>query len=312
MQRRCGVGVLLSLLAMGLGSVASAEPLHVVATTTLVGDVVRSIAGALVRLDVLFPVGADPHAFQPTPRDAVAVAGAEIVFISGGGLEASIADLLANAAGSVVDLFEELHAVGLVLDGAETDEDGAHDHDHDGADPHVWLDPNLVAIWVDAIEAALAERDPANATAYAAAASEYRAALAELDVWIRDRVDVLPPERRRLVTDHMAFGYFAARYGFEQVGSVFPGFSTLAEPSAREMADLVETIRSLDVSAIFVGAAVNPTLAEAIALDAGAVVVRLYTGSLSDAAGPAADYFSLIRYDVEAIVEALSTRGEQE
>jgi ABC-type Zn uptake system ZnuABC Zn-binding protein ZnuA len=314
-MRTRGTTVLFVLLSIGIGFEALAEPLHVVATTTIVGDVIGSIAGDLVQLDVLFPIGADPHSFQPTPRDAVTVAEADVVFVSGGGLEASIEDLLANATGQLVDLYERLRLRGVWLAPSAPDvktSEEARDNPPLAADPHVWFDPTLVMIWTDVIEETLSELDPANAAAYATAAAGYRSALADLDLWVWEQVARLPRARRRLVSDHLAFGRLAARYGFEQVGSVFPGFSTLAEPSAREVADLVDTIRSLGVSAIFVGTTVRPSLAETVAADSGVKVVRLYTGSLSDESGPASTYLEMVRYDVAAIVEALSTPIAQE
>jgi ABC-type Zn uptake system ZnuABC Zn-binding protein ZnuA len=148
--------------------------------------------------------------------------------------------------------------------------------------------------------------DPANAETYRANAAAYIAELTALDEWIEEQVAQVPPERRKLVTDHEVFGYFAQRYGFEQVGAVISGVSTLAEPSAQEMAALQERIGELDVPAIFVGTTVNPTLAESVARDTGTQIVELYTGSLSDAGGPAPTYIEYMRYNVSRIVEALS------
>ena len=115
----------------------------------------------------------------------------------------------------------------------------------------------------------------------------------------------MPPARRRLVTDHTAFTYFCAAYGFEQVGAVVPAYSTLAEPSAQELAALQEAIDQYNVPALFVGNTVSPDLAQQVANDTGTQLVFLYTGSLSEAGGPADDYISFMEYDVSAIVDAL-------
>ncbi len=307
------------VLALGIvvALAVASERLQVVATTTIVGDVVRSVAGDHVELVVLLPRNADPHTFQPTPRDVVTVSNADVVFISGAGLEEEVGDILDNAASRIVDLSERVVLRELGVESAEAsaeDEDtlvgeGESDdgrHDHGEHDPHVWFDPANVTIWTETIEEALAELDPENAAFYRSNASSYRLSLNDLDRWIRDEIDRVPLVRRRLVTDHLAFGYFAARYGFEQVGSVFAGFSTLAEPSAREMAELIDAIETLDVPAIFVGTTADPTLAEAIAADTGTDVVTLYTGSLSEQDGPAATYLEFMRYDVLAIVDALA------
>lgn len=292
------VGIVLAAsVAIGLG--ASAERLQVVATTTIVGDVVRSVAGDGVELHVLFSVNADPHSFVPTPSDVVMIESADVVFISGAGLEANFEGILASATGRVVDLSSRLAL-------RETGEVGSDEHDHEGHDPHVWFDPTNVMIWADTVEAALGALDPSNATRYAANAAAYRSALSELDSWIWERVASIPRDLRLLVTDHLAFGYFAARYGFTQVGSVFPGFSTLSEPSAREMADLTDSIRTLGVPAIFVGTTVNPDVAEQLAADMDIELVVLYTGSLSEPWGHAATYIDLMRYNVEAIADRLN------
>jgi ABC-type Zn uptake system ZnuABC Zn-binding protein ZnuA len=115
----------------------------------------------------------------------------------------------------------------------------------------------------------------------------------------------VPAGKRKLVTDHASFGYLARRYGFEQVGALFPGYSTLAEPSAQDLVALGDAIRAFDVRAVFVGLTINPDLAERVAGDTGTQLVYLYTGSLGEAGGSADDYVSFMRYDVSAIVEAL-------
>jgi ABC-type Zn uptake system ZnuABC Zn-binding protein ZnuA len=294
------VGIVLAAsAAIGLG--ASPERLQVVATTTIVGDVVRSVAGDGVDLHVLFSVNADPHSFVPTPSDVVRVEEADVVFISGAGLEANFEGVLASATGRVIDLSSRLALREIGEVGADE-----HEHDHEGHDPHVWFDPTNVMIWADTVEAALGALDPSNAAWYAANAAAYRSALSELDSWVWERVASIPRDLRLLVTDHLSFGYFAERYGFTQVGSVLPGFSTLSEPSAREMADLTDSIRTLGVPAIFVGTTVNPDVAEQLAADMDIELVVLYTGSLSEPWGQAATYIDMMRYDVNAIADGLN------
>jgi len=271
--------------------------LRVVATTTLVGDVARAVGGDAMELTVLLPVGADPHTFEPTPRDAATLANAHVIFVNGAGLESFLSRLLANVGDKV--------RVVSVSDGIELRRfEGEHEGEE--VDPHVWFNPLNVVVWTHNIERALSTLDPANASTYAANARQYEATLRELDAWIQDQVAQVPPERRKLVSDHAVFGYFADRYRFEQVGTVIPGFSTVAEASAHELAGLVDTIRELGVPAIFVGTTVNPSLAQRIAEDTGIRLVRLYTGSLSEPGGPADSYLSFMRYDVSAIVDALS------
>jgi ABC-type Zn uptake system ZnuABC Zn-binding protein ZnuA len=147
--------------------------------------------------------------------------------------------------------------------------------------------------------------DPDNEETYRRNASAYQKELAELDRWIEAQVAQVPPEQRKLVTDHETLNYFAQRYGFETVGAVIPGFSTLAEASAQELAALEDTIRSLGVKAIFLDSTVNPTLAERVAQDTGTRLVRVYSGSLSEAGGEAGTYVDYMRYNTNAIVSAL-------
>ena len=174
-----------------------------------------------------------------------------------------------------------------------------------GGDPHVWTDPRLVSLWAERTAQALGELDPANAATYQANAAAYQQQLSELDAWIEAQVAQIPAGNRKLVTDHETFNYFADRYGFQTVGAVIPGFSTLAEPSAQELAALEDAIRSLGVKAIFVDSTVNPALAERVAQDTGTRLVRVYSGSLSEAGGEAGTYLDYMRFNTNAIVSAL-------
>ncbi|MEM7033917.1 MAG: zinc ABC transporter substrate-binding protein [Chloroflexota bacterium] len=190
-------------------------------------------------------------------------------------------------------------------EGEHHDEHGHHGHDHSGDDPHVWMTPANAMMMVHTIEHALSELDPANAETYEANAEAYEAQLEELDTWVMAQIETIPAENREMVTDHDAFGYYADRYGLEVVGAVLPSYSTNAEPSAQELAELLEAIGVFDVKAIFVGTTVNPVLAERISEDTGIQLVPLYTGSLGEADSGADNYLDYIRYNTTAIVEAL-------
>ncbi|WP_299023995.1 metal ABC transporter substrate-binding protein [uncultured Thermanaerothrix sp.] len=283
------------------------QKLRVVATTTLVGDVVKQVGGEWVDLHVLLPVGADPHSFEPAPQDAAKLSQADLIFANGLELEAFLEPLIESAGASerVVYVSEGIQPLSLAEEEPAHEAEHTHEHSHGAGDPHVWMDPHNVMIWVDNIEKALSDRDPAHAADYVANARAYRQALQNLDTWIREQVAQVPPEKRRIVTDHLVFGYFAQRYGFEQVGAVVPGFSTLAAPSAQDLAALETQIRQLGIKVIFVGTTVNPALAQRLAEDVGAKVVTIYTGSLSPADGPAATYLDFMRYNVLALVENL-------
>jgi len=273
--------------------------LPVVATTTLVADIVRNIGGDRIELDTLLPVGADPHSFQPAPRDLARLAQAEVIFINGAGLEEFLLPLIegANPEARLVDV-----SAGIPLLEPPA---GQAEAEHLEGDPHVWTDPNLVQTWVQNITEALSEVDPGGAASYRANANSYSQELRLLDAWVREQVRTVAPEHRRLVTDHQVLGYFAQAYGFEQVGAILPGFSTVTEPTARELAALEDAIRDQGIKAVLLGTTINPTLAQQVAQDTGVNLVTIYTGSLSEPNGPAGTYLDYIRYNVQAIVEAL-------
>ena len=282
-----------------------ADRVLVVATTTIVGDIVARVGGDRLSLYVMLPLGADPHAFHPTPRDARQAADAAVVFINGAGLEADfLGDLIASAEPRrVVDLSAHLNL--RRMEEEHDEEEGAHDHDHGEFDAHVWMDPTLVAAWTADIAEALAEVDPGHGADYAGRAHALAGELHALDAWVRERVAAIPRERRILITDHGMFGYFADRYGFTVLDTIIPGFSTASEPSARHLAGLHDAIAEHAVPAIFVGLTVSLQAAQVVADDLGIEVVPVYTGSLSEPDGPAATYPDFIRTNVERIVAAL-------
>ncbi len=285
---------------------ADSGRLKVVATTTLVGDVVRQVGGEAIDLSVLLPLGADPHTFEPRPQDIAALSQAQVVFINGLGLEEALEPVLeANARGKVVAVSDGIEV--LPFNGMEEGEEheGEEDHHHAAGDPHTWTDPNNVIIWAQNIAAALAQADPENATTYQANAEAYIARLRELDAWIRQQVEQVPHDQRKLVTDHAILGYFAQEYGFEQVGLVVSSLSTNAAPSAQELAALEDAIREQGVRAILVGRTVNPAISGQLAQDTGIKLVFIYSGSLGEAGSGVETYLDYMRYNVQAIVDAL-------
>ena len=170
---------------------------------------------------------------------------------------------------------------------------------------HGWTTPANAIIFVHNIEQALSALDPANAETYRANAEAYEAELAELDAWVKAQIETIPAENRQLVTDHAIFGYYADRYGLEQIGAVIPSFSTTAEPSAQDLAKLEDVIKEQGVKAIFIGNTVNPGLAQRVAEDTGIQLVTLYTESLGPEGSGVETYVDYIRYNTQAIIEAL-------
>jgi ABC-type Zn uptake system ZnuABC Zn-binding protein ZnuA len=283
--------------ACGTGGAAPTDQIPVVATTSILADVVSRVGGDLIAVTPLVPPGANEHAYQPSPRDIAAVTDAALVFEVGLGLEEFMLTIIDNAGTSIDPVF--------VSEGIATKEFSGNGDEHYTADPHVWMDPANVIIWARNIAAALSAYDPAHRDAYEANSAAYITELEALDAWISTEVGKIPLENRQLVTDHMLFGYFAEKYGFSMVGAIIPSYSSGAEPSAMELAELEDAIREYNVKAILVGNTVNPALAKRIAEDTGTLLVEFYTGSLSEPGGPAGTYIEYMRYNVNAIVSAL-------
>jgi len=277
------------------------ERLKVLATTTFIGDIVGSIAGNKIDLKVLLEPGQNPHSFLISPRDMVSLTEADLLFVNGFGLEEFLDELLEGSdfPGSLVIVSDGISP--YVIEG-ELDE--IITSDNPGVDPHVWLNPNNIKIWVDNITGALIKMDSGNADYYLDNADIYLQKLEDLDIWIRAELDNIPEENRELVSDHSSLGYFADEYGLRQIGAVIPAMTTEAETSGQQLADLIETIRDYQAKAIFVGVDFDPTLGQRVSDETGIELVMLYFGSLSD--GPPADtYLNFMRYNIKTIVNAL-------
>jgi manganese/iron transport system substrate-binding protein len=278
------------------------QKLRVLATTGIVGDVVKNVAGDLVELTVLIGPGQDPHTYQPTPKDIAAIERANVVFINGFHLEEGLESTIDAAAGNGSPVVS-------VSAGIQPHPSSNVDHGQATGDPHVWFDPANVKVWTSNIAESLSALDPANAADYQANAAAYAHQLDELDATIRAQVALIPAERRKLVTDHEALGYFADRYGFQVLGAVIPSVSTSAEPSAGDLAALVEVIRAQGVPAIFIGTTTNPKVADLVARETGAQVLPLHTGETGASGSGAETYLGMMRGNVDTIVKGL-TKGQ--
>ena len=271
-------------------------PLVVVASTGILADLVRQVGGARVDARSVLPANADPHSFEPAPGDVSAIEDADLLVRHGLGLDDWIDDLLDNA--------DTEAAIVVATDGIETlasDEEG-----FEQGDPHVWFDPTRVETMVATIATGLAASDPDGASAYEARKAAYQQQLRDLDAAIQVAIETIPPERRKLVTNHDALAYFADRYGLTVVGTVIPGQETAAEPSAEDVANLLEVIEDEGVPAIFAENTTNAELAEELANEADvAIVDDLYTDSLGDPGSGADTYLGLMATDTRLIVEAL-------
>ena len=275
---------------------APGQKLQVVATTNLVGDVVARVGGDRIHLTTLIGWGVDPHSYVPSPRDTAAVYDAHLLFANGAGLEVFLAEMLANAGGSAVRVSL---SDGLALRPLSDQHQG-----EGGDDPHVWFDVHNVVRWVAAVEQSLTTLDPANAAAYHANAEAYTRELEALDAWIVQEVATIPEANRKLVINHPVLGYFAARYGLQQLGAVYP-LNPSAEPSAQDLAALEKRVGQLGVPAVFAENTVSAKLAEQVSRDTRVRLVLLYTDSLGGPGTGAETYLDLMRYDVQVMVEAL-------
>ncbi len=273
------------------------QKIPVVATTSILADVVSRVGGDRVDVTSLVPPGANEHEYQPSPRDIAAVTDAALVFEVGLGLEEFMETIILNAGTQIEPV--------TVSEGITTLEFSGGGDEHFSADPHVWLDPANVIVWVQNIESALSAYDPAHSDVYSANSAAYIEELQSLDQWIVEETSLIPPGNRLIVTDHMLFGYFAEKYDFTVVGAIIPSYSSAAEASAQDLAALEDAITQYGVKVILVGNTVNPSLASHIADDTGIRLVQFYTGSLSEADGPASTYLDYMRYNVNTIVDAL-------
>jgi ABC-type Zn uptake system ZnuABC Zn-binding protein ZnuA len=266
----------------------------ILTSTPLLADVAQTIAGDRVQVEPLLGTGVDPHSYQPTPRDAARISESTLIIINGAGYEQFLASLFESAGGE-----------GTIVEASAGVVPRAEAANRHSLDPHMWLDPNNMLIYVENIRAALTQFDPEGEAIYKSNADLYVAELQALDTWIVEQVDQIPAAKRLLVTNHEAFGYFAERYGFTMVGTVIESFSSNASPSAQQLAALIDQIRSSGAPAIFLDASDNATFARQIADETGVrVVTDLHLESLTDGE-PAATYIDMMKYNVTQIVNAL-------
>lgn len=275
---------------------------RVVATTTLIADWVEQVGQDRIQLTSLLQPGMDPHVYEPTPADGVALEQADLVFWNGYNLEPGLMRLIeATAQGA------RRVALAEILDPIVTNEE-------DGIptpDPHVWGNVENVIRMVERIAQELAEQVPGEATFFQTNAAAYRAELEELHAWIGEQIQTIPPPNRVLVTTHDAFAYYTQAYGLKMGGSLL-GISTEEQPSAQTVARLVEEIRALRVPAIFAETTLNPALIQTVAAEAGVKVAEqeLYSDSLGEPGSGAETYVAMMRHNTCTIVVDLGGSPE--
>ena len=285
------IGLLVFALG-GCGAVGGSEKaggkVRVVATISVLQDLAGQVGGDRVEISTIVPVGGSPETFQPSPSDARKISEARVVFKNGAGLEKWMGDLLQSAGGGDVKVVELSRGMNVIK-----------------GNPHLWLDVSNAERYVEKIRDALIETDPEGAETYKANAREYLAKLDKLDGYIKDHAGSIPEERRKLVTFHDAFPYFARAYGFELVGVVLQNPD--AEPSGRKVADLVRKVESESVPAVFTEPQFNAKLAETIAAEADVEVYEVYTDTLEKKKS-AGSYEAMMRTNIERIKGGLDVR----
>jgi zinc/manganese transport system substrate-binding protein len=291
------------MMLLCAGTAFAAEPVKVVASYSILGELVERVGGDAVTVRTLVGRDGDAHTFAPTPVDAAAVSDARVMFQNGMGFEPWLANMITatRTKATVVTVTAGIKPLRPVLE-AHDGERGEHD-----VNPHVWHDVRLTMRMVENIRDALVQADPDRADGYRQRATAYLAELAKLDEWVAAETAKLPAARRKIVTSHDTFGYFAVRHGFEVLGTALGSFSTdVPDPSAKELAELVEKIKAAGVPAVFTENMVNPKVIEQLARAAKVQVAPpLFTDALGPVGSGGATYEKLVRHNVGVMVEAL-------
>lgn len=288
MRRYCSLLLSIALFAAALP--AQAEPIKVVATFSILGDLVRNVGGDNVAVTTLVGPDSDAHVYSPTPADAKKIADAKLIFVNGLGFEGWLPRLV-QSSGSKARIVTASNGISTLRLGS-------------AADPHAWQSVNNAKIYVANIGAALAAADPAAAGQFAQNAQAYVEKLDALDREVRDAVAKLPPDRRKVISTHSAFGYFAASYGIEFIAPL--GVSTESEPSARDIARIITQVRRAKIPAVFLENVTDPRLMQRISAETGARVGgTLYSDGLTGEKGDAPTYIAMVRHNIRALTRAL-------
>ncbi|MGC1375167.1 MAG: zinc ABC transporter substrate-binding protein [Anaerolineales bacterium] len=289
------------LNACSPATVATPQPqgLKVLAAESFLADIAQNVAGERLTVEALVPPGVDPHEFEPAPQDIAKIAQSRMLIVNGLGYETWLQKTLENGGGPGQAALVVVASKGLT---PIVDPSGEHAE----GDPHMWMNPINVIRYVENIRDGLTQIDPAGKATYARNAEAYTYRLRDLDQMARRQTSYIPVEKRLLVTNHDSLGYFAQAYDFKIAGTIIPGVTDAASPSAQELAALIKAIKSSGAPAVFLGVGDNQTLAQQIAAETGVKIVSdIYVEGLSAPGGPAATYMDMIQYDVTQIIAAL-------
>ena len=279
------------------------RPIRVVATFSILGDMVSRIGGEHVAVTTLVGPNGDTHVYRPTPSAARAVSEAHVFFVNGLDFEGWLDRLIEASAFKGVRVVATAGIEPIAVKDADGETHG-HDHDHGASDPHAWQSLRNAVIYVDNLTLALAKADPENAGTFHRNRTAYVAELQALDAEIRAMFAELPPGSRTIVTSHDAFQYFGRDYDLAFIAP--QGLSTAAEASAKDVARLIELIRGQRIRAVFPENVADPRLLKRIADETGATIGgKLYPGALSDRDGPAPTYLDMMRHNARTLAQAL-------
>jgi zinc/manganese transport system substrate-binding protein len=301
-RRRAIAAAVLAAVLSTASALAQDQPkdkLKVVASFSILGDLVKNVGGDRVEVATLVGPNGNAHVYAPSPADAKKAADAKLVFVNGLGFEGWL-ERLVKASGTKAPIVVATKGVKPRERVGERD----HDHDHGRADPHAWQSVANAKIYVTNIRDALVAADPTGKSIYDANADAYLAKLDALEREVRDVIAKIPAERRKVITSHDAFGYFEGAYG---IGFIAPqGVSTEAEASARDVAAIIAQIKKQKIAAVFLENVTDPRLVEQIARETGAKIGgTLYSDALTDDKGDATTYIDLVRHNVRQLAAAL-------
>jgi zinc/manganese transport system substrate-binding protein len=278
---------------------ATGEKLRVIASFSILRDVVAHVGGDRVDVTALVGPGGDAHVYEPSPADARTVGAAGLIVVNGLGFEGWMERLAQQVSAAKAPVI--VASAGVVPRHAGNPDGAAHTS---GPDPHAWQSVRNVEIYVSNIRDGLIRADPAGRMTYEANATAYLAELGHLDADIRRAAAAIPPARRKVITTHDAFGYFAAEYGIAFIAA--QGVSVEADPSARDVARIIRAIREQHIPALFFEAAADPRLTRRIAAETGARIGgTLYADTLSAVTGPASTYVEMMRHNIREIEDGL-------
>lgn len=303
--RVCLFAALLPLTAMNAAqaqsttSTPAAGKIPVLASFSILGDIVAQVGGDRIAVGTLVGPDQDAHVYQPTPDDIKKVTRAKLIVVNGLGFEGWL-DRLAHSA----NYKGEIVVASTGIQARELEEPGEHGEHTEHTDPHAWQNPLNVVVYAGNIVQALTRLDPAGAAVYKRNGDAYIAALKQLDGWAAAQIAAIPAAKRRIITSHDAFHYFGAHYGVEFIAP--QGMSTDSEPSAKEVAAMIRQMKKERIKAVFIENMTSPKLLQQISREAGVEAGgKLYSDALSAPGGVASDYLSLMRYNVGQILTGL-------